>query len=237
MRPTEVADGPGRPFDNGAPLGRQDRRWTLIAGVEAVLAAVAVILDVGIPTLVILALMVVSLIVRRQGLPALGLHAVPHGWLLAAKMLAFAAGWTLVNVGLLKPIENRITGTTQDMSQFMPLEGNLTMLLALLALSWTLAAVGEELAFRGFVQTRLTEVVGAAGARLGIAVALSSVLFGLLHTEQGSVGVLVSSVNGLFYCVLRYHYRTLWAPILAHGFIDTIGFVSFYLIGPVYGLW
>ena len=31
--------------------------------------------------------------------------------------------------------------------------------------------------------------------------------------------------------------RLTWAPILAHGFIDTIGFVSFYLIGPVHGLW
>ena len=30
---------------------------------------------------------------------------------------------------------------------------------------------------------------------------------------------------------------TLWAPILAHGFVNTIGFVIFFLIGPVYGLW
>lgn len=47
----------------------------------------------------------------------------------------------------------------------------------------------------------------------------------------------ISAINGLFYCVLRYRYRTLWAPVLAHGFIDTIGFVSFFLVGPVCGLW
>ena len=75
------------------------------------------------------------------------------------------------------------------------------------------------------------------GARLAGAVVLSSVLFGLLHTEYGIVGVTVSAVNGVFYCVLRYRYGTLWAPILAHGFIDTIGFVSVFLIGPIYGLW
>jgi hypothetical protein len=28
-----------------------------------------------------------------------------------------------------------------------------------------------------------------------------------------------------------------WAPVLAHGFNNTIGFVAFYAVGPVYGLW
>ena len=80
-------------------------------------------------------------------------------------------------------------------------------------------------------------MIGSTGARLAAAVVLSSFLLGLLHTEYGIVGVLVSAVDGVFYNVLRYRYKTLWAPILAHGLIDTIGFVSFFLIGPVYGLW
>jgi membrane protease YdiL (CAAX protease family) len=36
---------------------------------------------------------------------------------------------------------------------------------------------------------------------------------------------------------LRLHYRTLWAPVLAHGFNNTIGLVTFFLVGPVHGLW
>jgi uncharacterized protein len=111
------------------------------------------------------------------------------------------------------------------------------MLLTWIALSWTVAAVGEELAFRGYVQTRMTELVGATGARLVISVVLTSILMGLLHTEYGIVGVLASAVDSVFYSVLRYRYKTLWASILAHGFIDTIGFVSFFFVGPVYGLW
>jgi membrane protease YdiL (CAAX protease family) len=209
----------------------------LVAAVEAALAAAAVILDLAVPTFVILALMVVSLLIRRQGLSTLGFHRVPHGWALVAKMLAFAAGWTLFDIGLLKPVENHLTGTQQDMSQFMSLQGNLGMLLTWVALSWVVAGFGETLAFVGFIQTRLAEVVGSTGARLAVAIVLSSVLLGLLHTEYGIVGVTVSAVNAVFYCVLRYRYRTLWAPILAHGFIDTIGFVSFFFIGPVYGLW
>jgi membrane protease YdiL (CAAX protease family) len=103
--------------------------------------------------------------------------------------------------------------------------------------AWVVAGFGETLAFVAFIQTRITDVIGSTGARLGLAVVLSSVLLGLLHTEYGIVGVTVSAVNGIFYCVLRYRYRTSWVPILAHRFIDTIGFVSVFLIGPVYGLW
>jgi membrane protease YdiL (CAAX protease family) len=223
---------------HGARSGRREsKRWAVVAAVEVALAAAAVILDLGTPTFVILALMVVSLLVRREGLSSLGFHRVPHALPLVAKMLAFAAGWTLVTIALVKPIGNHLTGTTQDMSQFLSLKGNATLLLTWLALSWTVAAVGETTAFFGFIQTRVTEVVGSTRARLAIAVLVSSVLLGLLHTEYGIVGVTTSAIDGILYGVLRYRYQTLWAPILAHGFVNTIGFVSFFLVGPVYGLW
>ncbi len=228
---------PRGPQSKSVPRSRHRTRWAVIAAVEVALAATAVILDLGIPTFVILGLMVVSLLVRRQGPSSLGFHRVPHAWALVAKMLVVAAGWTLVTIALLKPIENHLTGTTQDMSQFTALKGNPTVLLTWLALSWSVAALGETTAFFGFIHTRIAEVVGATGVRLAIAVALSSLLLGLLHAEYGIVGVATSAINGILYGVLRYRYQTLWAPILAHGFTDTIGFVSFFLIGPIFGLW
>jgi membrane protease YdiL (CAAX protease family) len=63
------------------------------------------------------------------------------------------------------------------------------------------------------------------------------VLFGIAHSEQGIVGVVTITLDGLVFCGLRLHFRTLWAPVLAHGFNNTIGFVAFYFVGPVYGLW
>jgi membrane protease YdiL (CAAX protease family) len=237
MRTTAVAHRRQRRVEDASTGARQSTRWAVVAAVEVALAAAAVILDLGIPTVAILALMVVSLLIRRQGLATLGFHRVPHAWALAATMLAFAAGWTLVTIAVLKPIENHLTGTTQDMTQYLPLQGNLTMLFTWLALSWTVAAVGETTAFIGFLQTRITNVVGSTGIRLAVAVVPSSVLLGLLHTEYGIVGVAISAIDGIFYSLLRYRYQTLWAPILAHGFINTIGFVSFFLVGPIYGLW
>jgi uncharacterized protein len=223
--------------DQSSTRALNSGRWRVVAGVEVALAAVAVLLDLAIPTFVILGLMVLSLLIRREGLSTMGFHRVRRPWALAGRMLIFAAGWSLVQIGLLKPIVNHISGTRQDMSQFMGLQGNLTMLLTWVALSWTVAALAEELAFRGFVLTRMTEFVGTAGVRLVTAVVLTSILMGLLHTEYGLVGVVASAVNSVFYTVLRYRYKTLWASILAHGFIDTIGFVTFFLIGPIYGLW
>jgi hypothetical protein len=29
----------------------------------------------------------------------------------------------------------------------------------------------------------------------------------------------------------------LWAAVLAHGFNNTIGLVTFFFVGPIYGLW
>jgi membrane protease YdiL (CAAX protease family) len=232
-----VTDHGGRRSDQPQAKAPSRSKWRVVAGVEVSLAAAAVILDLAIPTFVILGLMVLSLLIRREGLATMGFHRVARPWVLVGKMLAFAAGWSLISVGLLKPMANHLSGTTQDMSQFSDLQGNLPMLLTWIALGWAVAALGEELAFRGFVQTRMTELVGTDGARLVIAVLATSILMGLLHTEYGIVGVLASTVDSIFYSVLRYRYQTLWASILAHGFIDTIGFVTFFLVGPIYGLW
>ena len=65
----------------------------------------------------------------------------------------------------------------------------------------------------------------------------SSLLFGLAHTEQGIIGVVVTLLAALFFRFLRPRYRNLWAPVLAHGFNNTIGLTAAFLAGPVYGLW
>ena len=212
------------------------RMWLGVIAVEAVLASAAVLFDLLIPTFVLLALMAVSLLVRRAGLSTLGFHRaaiVP----LAVKMLIFAGAWSLFQLSVTMPIANHLSGKKTDLSDYAKLEGNLGMLLGLLLLSWTLAALGEELAYRGYLQTRLRELFGSGRVGLVAAVLVSSALFGIAHSEQGIVGVLVITVDAVAFSVVRYRYKTLWASVLAHGFNNTIGFVAFYLVGPVYGFW
>ena len=155
---------------------------------------------------------------------------------MTAKVFGLCLIWILVVLALFMPVLEHLTGQQRDVGQFAPLEGNWRLLLFMLLLTWTLAAVGEEFAFRGYVQTRIREVMpGRVGVL--IAVLLSSLLFGLLHTEQGVIGIALTTIDAIFFSVLRYRFHTLWASILAHGFNNTIGMVSFYIAGPFYGLW
>jgi uncharacterized protein len=213
--------------------------WTWVAAAEVVLAAAAVLLDLGLPTVVLLVMAVVSLAIRRTGFASLGLRLrrVHCGWQLAGKMLLLAAVWTMVSQAVFIPIANHVSGQQQDVSDFAGIQGNVGMLAGFVLLSWTLAAVGEELAYRGYLLTRITDVVGTNTIGVVLAVGVSSLLFGLAHTEQGVVGVTLTTIDAVIFSVLRYRYQTLWAPVLAHGFKNTIGVVAFFFIGPVYGFW
>jgi membrane protease YdiL (CAAX protease family) len=220
------------------PSRRDDRRrWTIVVAVEVAVASLAVALDLFVPTLVLLGLAGVSLLLRREGPSSLGFHRVPEHRHLALRMLAFAAGWSVLQLGVVMPIVNHLSGTQQDLTEFKGLQGNPAMLVGLLALSWTLAAVGEETAYRGYLQTRTAQLLGSGRTAVTVAVLASSVLFGLAHSEQGVVGVIAVAIDAVAFSILRYRYETLWASVLAHGFNNTIGFVAFFLVGPVHGFW
>ena len=135
------------------------------------------------------------------------------------------------------PVAEHLTGHRQDVSQFAAVQGNLNLLLFLLLMSWTLAAFGEEIAYRGYLQTRIRDILPDERSGLVIAVLLSSVVFGLAHSEQGLVGIALTTVDAIFFSVLRYRYRTLWAAILGHGFNNSIGLLAYFVAGPFYGLW
>lgn len=219
------------------PRDRASGVWRFVAVVEVAAAGVAVLLDWLIPSLVLVGLAGLSLLVRRRGPSSLGFHRPTHAWRLVGQMAVFAVAWTLFNVAVLIPVTNHLTGTRQDVSAFADLHGNLRLLATYLAASWVLAAFCEEAAFRGYLLTRLTDVLGRGRLHVAVAVLGSSVLFGLLHTEQGLVGVVVAALGGVVFSLLRYRCRTLWAPVLAHGFDDTLGFTWFFFFGPFYGLW
>lgn len=123
------------------------------------------------------------------------------------------------------------------MRTFEDIDGSLGMLLVFLILSWSLAAVGEQTAYRGFIQTGAIEVFGDRRLGLVAAVGVSAVLFGLAHTEQRVVGVVATMLDAVFFSGLRLHCGTPRASIPPHGFNTTIGLTAFYFAGLLYGLW
>lgn len=222
---------PPRPGWGGPSL------WTGIAAFEVALAALAVILDVFIPALVLLVLAAFSLALRRQGLETLGVCRPPAGVIrMVFQVVLLTLGWNVLTVLVFLPLLEFMTGTQQDVSGFTAIQGDVGLLLLMLALSWTLAAIAEEFAFRGYVQTRMRELLPGRWG-LAAAIVLSSVLFGLIHREQGIVGVIVTTADGIFFSVLRYRFRTLWAAVTSHGVSNTVGMIVFFLVGPVQAPW
>ena len=61
------------------------------------------------------------------------------------------------------------------------LTGNIKMTLLFIALSWTLAAFGEELFWRGYLMTRVADIFGRARAAWIVSLVIVSGVFGLAH--------------------------------------------------------
>ncbi len=68
---------------------RHQGLWTAITAIEVIAACAFVLLDLVVPTLVLLAMACVSLVLRRTGFASLGFHRSSVS--LIPKMLAFAA--------------------------------------------------------------------------------------------------------------------------------------------------
>jgi hypothetical protein len=201
------------------------------------LSITTVILDLFLPSVVLAVLAGLSLLVRRERPSTLGFHRLRRPGHDLLQVLGLTLGWTTLMFLLVMPVTEHLTGSTQDTSEFAALEGDLPRLLLFVALSWTLAALVEELAFRGYLLTRLTDLVGTSlAARSGSVIGVA-LLFALIHGEQGVTGMVLVFVDAVFFGVLRYAYGTLWASVVAHGVSNTVGMVAFFLLGPFSALW
>jgi membrane protease YdiL (CAAX protease family) len=94
---------------------------------------------------------------------------------------------------------------------------------------WLVIAFFEEAAFRGWILTRFAELGRFSRSAWTVALVASSVLFGVIHAYQGLSGVLATGLTGLVFAVTYMATgRNLWAAVVAHGVLDTTGFVLIY---------
>ena len=131
-------------------------------------------------------------------------------------IIAFIAGAILMAnlVGMPK---------TADMSKYDYLQGNLKLTILALASVYVVSAFAEEVIYRGFLITRITELMARGKSADWVAVVFSSLIFGLVHSDWGVTGMVQASCMGL---ALGTSYlfveRNLWVMILAHAYMDTI---------------
>lgn len=214
------------------------RLLKILTVIELIVAIMIVLLDFFNRTLLILAMLALSLLIRREKFNSLGLKKSKSWPRVIGASFIIAVLLQLFDAGVLMPVLNRLTGTTINYSGFANLQGNPSQLLFLLPLGWTLAAFGEEVVYRGYLQKLLGELFGKGIGGAVIAIGISSLLFGLAHRDQGLIGVVVTTLDAVIFSLLKRKFDdNLWAAILAHGIYNTIGIVVFYFTGPIYGLW
>lgn len=147
--------------------------------------------------------------------------------------LGLAAGAVLVIrvLGMfIDPFWDELFGGGRDLQRFASVAGSPVALFKLLFLNWTLAALGEELAFRIVLMRGLAYALGDSRWGLGLALIVQAVVFGFVHLYQGPAGVIGSALNGLvFGSVVLLARGSIWPAAIAHGASNTIGIVALYL--------
>lgn len=139
-------------------------------------------------------------------------------------------GYQFFGTWIVEPAIARLTtGALPDASAFRPLVGNTRALAYWVAQVWVLVAFFEEAAFRGWILTRVAELGRfSRGAWIGAIVA-SSAAFGAIHAYQGLSGMIATGLTGLLLAVVVMAMgRNVWVAVVAHGVLDTTGFVPIY---------
>ena len=167
---------------------------------------------------------------RGPGWHAIGLRR-PVSW---ARVLVIGAVvgifYQFLGTYAIEPLIARVTGSgLPDVSAFRSLIGNEAGLAFYLVLSWTLAAILEEMVYRGWIMTRIAELGRFSKGAWTASVVASSMLFGAAHLYQGASGVVATGLTGMVFAgVYLATGRNLWAAILTHGLLDTVGFLMIY---------
>lgn len=154
-------------------------------------------------------------ILDRFGLRRFGL------WMLGIAGLAWL-GYFIVQIGLAPLIAPEQQDVTEELGTD---KESVASVVALVILVVPGAAVAEEILFRGVVFAGLRKSMS-----LWPAAAISSVIWALLHLVSGNLAV--AGVLAIFGLALAWSYErsgSLWAPIAAHAFNNTLAVLALLL--------
>jgi uncharacterized protein len=204
----------------------QQSPWVIAAeltAIAAVFVADARHLILFSKTPYLLALGWLSMQLRGRRWRDIGL-SFPSNWR-RLLLIGIAAGiaMELLELFATQPLLVALSGNYPDLSDFSGLIGNVRLLLLMIAGSWILAGVGEELVWRGYILNRVADLIGRSRLGWTVSIGIVSVVFGLAHFNQGWTGIIENSIDGALLALLYIACgRNLLAPIVAHGVTDTL---------------
>jgi membrane protease YdiL (CAAX protease family) len=129
-----------------------------------------------------------------------------------------------------QPFLTRLTGKSPDLADFRILTGNIKYSLVALALTWTLAAFGEELVWRGYLMNRVADLGNRTRLAWIVSLVVVNVAFGFAHSYQGVTGIIQEGFSGVLLGVMFLRTgKNLSVPIIAHGVADTLDILLIFL--------
>ncbi len=204
----------------------QESPWIITAEltlIAAVFVADAYHLILFSKTPYLLSLGWLSMRLRGQRWRDIGL-SFPANWR-RLLLIGIAAGiaMELLELFATQPLLVALTGKYPDLSDFHDLIGNVWLLLLLVAGSWIIAGVGEELVWRGYILNRVADLLGRRRLGWTLSIGIVSIAFGLAHSYQDWTGIIENSIDGALLALLYIACgRNLIAPIVAHGVTDSL---------------
>lgn len=147
---------------------------------------------------------------------------------------ALAAGLVLAGICFVaaQALAARLGLPMPNYAAFAPIRGNLWQYLFWVGpVTLGTAALGEELAFRGFVMDAVRRLCGGSGVVASVlAVAGQAVLFGVLHAYQGPGGMMMAGAIGLALGLTRLVAGgNLWSGFVIHALLDGSAMTAIYL--------
>ena len=225
-----VASIPERNMSAPTRVLSQQARWLSLA--EFIVGAAIVIghnvyhvIPNEVPILFVIGL--VSFHLRDGSWTAMGLGR-PESWRRSI-LIALAAAFLRIVLSaiVVDPLTEHFWPAAKAPAGMNEIRGHIWVALRWLGIVWTFAAFGEEIGYRGYLVNRASEAAGGKRVGYWLGVVAVAVLFGYGHYYKGPAGIIDSGMAGL---ILGAAYllsgRNLWACVLAHGMIDTVGVIA-----------
>lgn len=213
--------------------GWRSSKWLAIA--ELIIVALIFVADAHhlIPfskTPFLLAFGWISLRARKLRWRDLGLKRFRNWKTTLALGLAGGVFTEATELFITQPLLVKWLGKQPDLEVFRDVTGNLQHALIYIVLSWTLAAFGEEMVYRGYLMNRVADLFNRTRTAWIISLIAVHVGFGLAHAYQGATGVIDEGLMGVLLALMYLATGcNLSVSIIAHGVGDTIDFLLIFL--------
>lgn len=163
---------------------------------------------------------------RGRSWRSLGLRK-PGSWVSTIAVAAvLAVGAYAASAWAVLPVLVRFLGPSDQSGSLSFLRGNVLGLAASLLVAWVMAAIPEEMVYRGYLFDRISDLLGRKTGGTIAAVIASSVVFALGHGPHSATFLALALLSGLIQGGAYVAWKgNLWMPILIHGIGNSISLV------------